>query len=64
VDVIRDQTRPGIVVVDHLSGRRERVRHEVSAIPPIGFAGQQGRGRHAHQGFYATAEIANAITAD
>jgi len=29
---------PGILVVDCLSGHRERVRHRVPATPPTGFA--------------------------
>ena len=54
----------GILVAERLSGHKGRVRRGVATTPSNGFAGQQGRGRHAHQGFYATAEIANTITAD
>jgi hypothetical protein len=32
--------RPGILVADHLSRHRARVRYRVSAIPPTGFAGR------------------------
>jgi hypothetical protein len=34
---------PRMLVAQHRSGHGERVRHEVSAVPPAGFAGREIR---------------------
>ncbi len=53
---------PGTVVGENLSGYMGGTRR-VPATPLDGFAGQQRRDQARH-GFYLTAEIATAITAD